>query len=151
MIIIFVLLGSIRVYCRVRPPSPGQTNRSNTFDHIDDGKITIVTPSKYGKEGRKSFSFNKVFGPFSTQGQLASLKAGVFSQSYLLVYSLSLLFQCRGGFFRYAASHSVCSRWLQCLHICLWTNWIRKNVYYGTCGIFFIFDFIIKFGFGYWS
>lgn len=73
MVISFVLLGNIRVYCRVRPLLPGQSNRSNTFDHIDDGKITFVTPSKYGKEGRKSFSFNKVFGPFSTQGLLASL------------------------------------------------------------------------------
>ncbi|XP_050384480.1 kinesin-like protein KIN-14I [Argentina anserina] len=66
------LKGNIRVYCRVRPPFPGQTNRSNTFDHIDDGKITIVTPSKYGKEGRKSFTFNKVFGPFSTQEEVFS-------------------------------------------------------------------------------
>ncbi|KAM5561087.1 kinesin-like protein KIN-14I [Rosa sericea] len=66
------LKGNIRVYCRVRPLLPGQTNRSNTFDQIDDGKITIVTPSKYGKEGRKSFSFNKVFGPLSTQEEVFS-------------------------------------------------------------------------------
>ncbi|KAK9919932.1 hypothetical protein M0R45_028505 [Rubus argutus] len=66
------LKGNIRVYCRVRPLLPGQLNRSNTFDHIDDGKITFVTPSKYGKEGRKSFSFNKVFGPFSTQEEVFS-------------------------------------------------------------------------------
>ncbi|XP_004290584.1 PREDICTED: kinesin-4-like [Fragaria vesca subsp. vesca] len=30
------LKGNIRVYCRVRPPSPGQTNSSNTYHHIDD-------------------------------------------------------------------------------------------------------------------
>ncbi|KAK2971892.1 hypothetical protein RJ640_013717 [Escallonia rubra] len=61
------LKGSIRVYCRVRPFLPGQPNRLSTVCHIDDGNIKITTPSKYGKEGRKSFTFNKVFGPSATQ------------------------------------------------------------------------------------
>ncbi|PRQ47660.1 putative minus-end-directed kinesin ATPase [Rosa chinensis] len=72
------LKGNIRVYCRVRPLLPGQTNRSNTFDQIDDGKITIVTPSKYGKEGRKSFSFNKVFGPLSMSVYLLMVTMSVY-------------------------------------------------------------------------
>lgn len=55
------------MYCRVRPFLPGQSNLS-TVGHIDDGSITILTPPKYGKEGHKSFTFNKVFGPFATQG-----------------------------------------------------------------------------------
>ncbi|XP_021821255.1 kinesin-like protein KIN-14I isoform X1 [Prunus avium] len=66
------LKGNIRVYCRVRPFLPGQSNRASTYDHIDDTSIKIITPSKYGKEGRKSFSFNKVFGPFSTQEEVFS-------------------------------------------------------------------------------
>jgi len=37
---------------------------------IDEGNITIVTPSKSGKEGRKTFSFNKVFGPSATQDEV---------------------------------------------------------------------------------
>ncbi|KAA8545221.1 hypothetical protein F0562_020005 [Nyssa sinensis] len=61
------LKGSIRVYCRVRPFLPGQENSFSTVDRIDEGKITILTPSKYGKEGRKTFSFNKAFGPSATQ------------------------------------------------------------------------------------
>ena len=61
--------GSIRVYCRVRPFLPGQGSPS-TVGSIDEGSITIVTPSKSGKEGRKTFSFNKVFGPSATQGIL---------------------------------------------------------------------------------
>jgi hypothetical protein len=66
----FVLfIGSIRVYCRIRPFLPGQVS-SSTVGCIDDGNITIITPSKSGKEGRKSFTFNKVFGPSSTQGIL---------------------------------------------------------------------------------
>jgi len=61
--------GSIRVYCRVRPFLSGQSNYMSTVDHIEDGNITISTASKHGK-GCKSFSFNKVFGPLATQGQL---------------------------------------------------------------------------------
>ncbi|KAG5391066.1 hypothetical protein IGI04_032607 [Brassica rapa subsp. trilocularis] len=61
------LKGSIRVYCRVRPFLPGQTSVLTTVDHIEDSTISIATPSKYGKEGRKSFTFNKVFGPSASQ------------------------------------------------------------------------------------
>lgn len=64
------LKGSIRVYCRVRPFLSGQPNRQSTVDRIDEGSITIITPSKYGKEGRRSFNFNKVFGPFATQEEV---------------------------------------------------------------------------------
>lgn len=63
------LKGSIRVYCRIRPFLPGQVS-SSTVGCIDDGNITILTPSKSGKEGRKSFSFNKVFGPSSSQEEV---------------------------------------------------------------------------------
>lgn len=63
----FLSIGSIRVYCRVRPFLPGQASPS-TVGSIDEGNITIVTPSKSGKEGRKTFSFNKVFGPSAIQG-----------------------------------------------------------------------------------
>ncbi|KAJ3681342.1 hypothetical protein LUZ60_015831 [Juncus effusus] len=59
------LKGNIRVYCRVRPFLAGQG--LSAVANYDDGQITITTPSKYGKEGRKSFSFNKVFGPSSSQ------------------------------------------------------------------------------------
>ncbi|GMP40050.1 hypothetical protein CsSME_00010647 [Camellia sinensis var. sinensis] len=64
------LKGSIRVYCRVRPFLPGQANRVNAVDHMDEGSITIITPSKYGKDGRKSFTFNRVFGPYVTQEEV---------------------------------------------------------------------------------
>ncbi|KAL3515990.1 hypothetical protein ACH5RR_022892 [Cinchona calisaya] len=63
------LKGNIRVYCRVRPLR-GQASGLTVVDHIDDGSITIITPSKYGKEGRKSFTFNKAFGPTVSQGEV---------------------------------------------------------------------------------
>lgn len=56
------------MYCRVRPFLDGQSSFMSTVEHIEKGDIVITTPSKYGKEGRKSFSFNKVFGPNATQG-----------------------------------------------------------------------------------
>ncbi|XP_064976595.1 kinesin-like protein KIN-14F isoform X1 [Musa acuminata AAA Group] len=74
------LKGSIRVYCRVRPFLPGQLS-GNTLGSIDEGNITIVTPSKYGKEGRRSFNFNKVFGPSSSQEE-------VFSDTQPLIRSI---------------------------------------------------------------
>ncbi|OIT32171.1 kinesin-4 [Nicotiana attenuata] len=64
------LKGNIRVYCRVRPFLPGQQNGLSTVDHIDGENITITTSSKYGKEGKKLFTFNKVFGPSATQAEV---------------------------------------------------------------------------------
>ncbi|KAJ8772043.1 hypothetical protein K2173_027220 [Erythroxylum novogranatense] len=75
------LRGNIRVYCRVRPFLPGQPNGSSTVDNIDEGNITMITPSKYGKEGRKFFSFNKVFAPLATQ-------EAVFSDTLPLIRSV---------------------------------------------------------------
>ncbi|KAG8389528.1 hypothetical protein BUALT_Bualt02G0238700 [Buddleja alternifolia] len=74
------LKGSIRVYCRVRPFLPGQCNYLSTVDHIEEGAITINTLAKNGK-GRKSFNFNKVFGPSATQEE-------VFSDTQPLVRSV---------------------------------------------------------------
>ncbi|KAH1136262.1 hypothetical protein AAZX31_10G016100 [Glycine max] len=65
------LKGSIRVYCRVRPFLSAQPNYSSTVDNIEDGTITISIPSKNGK-GRRSFNFNKVFGPSASQAEVFS-------------------------------------------------------------------------------
>ncbi|KAF9619009.1 hypothetical protein IFM89_003912 [Coptis chinensis] len=64
------LKGSIRVYCRVRPFLPGQPNLLSTVDSIEEGHIKISTASKCGKEGNRSFRFNKVFGPTATQEEV---------------------------------------------------------------------------------
>lgn len=65
------LKGNIRVYCRVRPFLPGQLC-SSTVCSIDDGNISIITPSKYSKEAQRTFSFNKVFGPSASQAEVFS-------------------------------------------------------------------------------
>ncbi|XP_039008630.1 kinesin-like protein KIN-14I isoform X2 [Hibiscus syriacus] len=64
------LKGSIRVYCRVRP-FLSESSYLSSVDHIEEGNIIINTPSKYGK-GRKSFTFNKVFGQSATQAEVFS-------------------------------------------------------------------------------
>lgn len=66
------LKGNIRVYCRVRPFLPGQASDMTTIGRIEDGNITIISPPKNGKEARKSFTFNKAFGPSATQGEVFS-------------------------------------------------------------------------------
>ncbi|KAL2956184.1 hypothetical protein AAZX31_18G071400 [Glycine max] len=65
------LKGAIRVYCRVRPFLPGQSNGPSTVDYIgENGDMMIVNPLKHGKDARRVFSFNKVFGTSVTQEQI---------------------------------------------------------------------------------
>lgn len=57
------------MYCRVRPFLPGQHDGQSIVDFIgENGEIMIVNPDKPGKDARKTFSFNKVFGVNATQG-----------------------------------------------------------------------------------
>lgn len=131
IVISCVCSGNIRVYCRVRPFLAGQASRLSTVDHIDEGNITVLTPAKYCKEGRKSFTFNKVFGPMATQGWLVFIWFYSLFSYWSLSAQLLLLFPHRGGICRHSASDSVSSRWLQCMYICLWPNGIWKNFYHG--------------------
>ncbi|KAA8523524.1 hypothetical protein F0562_009947 [Nyssa sinensis] len=65
------LKGTIRVYCRVRPFLPGQSDGQSTIDYIgENGNIMIVNPHKQGKDARRMFTFNKVFGTNVTQQQI---------------------------------------------------------------------------------
>jgi len=66
------LKGSIRVYCRVRPFLPGQSSFSSTIGNMEDDTIGINTASRHGKS-LKSFTFNKVFGPSATQGNVIEM------------------------------------------------------------------------------
>ncbi|XP_020573505.1 kinesin-like protein KIN-14P isoform X2 [Phalaenopsis equestris] len=66
------LKGNIRVYCRVRPFLPGQMSTMSSLGRIDDQNITIFTQSKTGKDARRTFTFNKVFGPSATQEEIFS-------------------------------------------------------------------------------
>lgn len=62
------------MYCRVKPFPSGQSNAQSTVDYIgENGNIMIVNPLKQGKDARKVFSFNKVFGTNVTQGMSFSI------------------------------------------------------------------------------
>ncbi|GAA0184327.1 hypothetical protein LIER_31615 [Lithospermum erythrorhizon] len=63
-----------------------------SVDHLDDGSITVITPSKNGKDGRKSFNFNKVFGLSAAQEEVFEdiqplVRSGLdgYNVSYLLM------------------------------------------------------------------
>ncbi|CAN6343212.1 unnamed protein product [Urochloa humidicola] len=64
------LKGNIRVYCRVRPFLPGQISSLSSVAGMEERTITISTATKYAKDGSKSFTFNKVFGPVATQDEV---------------------------------------------------------------------------------
>ncbi|XP_039014872.1 kinesin-like protein KIN-14F [Hibiscus syriacus] len=65
------LKGKIRIYCRVRPLLPGESKDQSTMDYIgENGSILIVNSLRKGKDSKKVFSFDKVFGPSSSQEQV---------------------------------------------------------------------------------
>ncbi|XVF33846.1 hypothetical protein REPUB_Repub18cG0006900 [Reevesia pubescens] len=65
------LKGKIRIYCRVRPFLPGESKDHSTVDCIgENGRIMIVNSLRKGKDSRKVFSFDKVFGPTVSQEQI---------------------------------------------------------------------------------
>ncbi|KAJ6969447.1 hypothetical protein NC653_034086 [Populus alba x Populus x berolinensis] len=67
------LKGNIRVYCRIRPFLPGHGEKHSTVEYIGEhGELAVVNPSKQGKDRRRNFKFNKVFGPDSTQAEVYS-------------------------------------------------------------------------------
>lgn len=68
LINIFYDVGNIRVYCRVRPFIPGQKEKQSIVERIGESDLVVANPSKVGKEALKTFKFNKIFGPTSTQG-----------------------------------------------------------------------------------
>ncbi|KAK2988431.1 hypothetical protein RJ640_023978, partial [Escallonia rubra] len=65
------LKGNIRVYCRIRPFLSGQMGKQSIVEYVgENGELAVVNPSKQGKEGRRSFKFNKVYGPAATQAEV---------------------------------------------------------------------------------
>jgi ribosomal protein S8E len=71
LLVLICFSGNIRVYCRVRPFLTYELGRPTTVDYIgENGEIVLVNPSKPGggKETRRTFTFNKVFGTTASQG-----------------------------------------------------------------------------------
>jgi ribosomal protein S8E len=71
LLVLICFSGNIRVYCRVRPFLTYELGRPTTVDYIgENGEMVLVNPSKPGggKETRRTFTFNKVFGTTASQG-----------------------------------------------------------------------------------
>ncbi|PHU28009.1 Kinesin-4 [Capsicum chinense] len=65
------LKGNIRVYCRIRPFLPGQSQKMTTIEYIgENGELVVTNPSKLGKDSHRLFKFNKVFAPAVTQEEV---------------------------------------------------------------------------------
>ncbi|KAA8522412.1 hypothetical protein F0562_013227 [Nyssa sinensis] len=65
------LKGNIRVYCRIRPFLPGQSEKQTTIEYMgENGEFVVANPLKQGKESHRLFKFNKVFGPAATQEEV---------------------------------------------------------------------------------
>ncbi|KAK4262766.1 hypothetical protein QN277_028280 [Acacia crassicarpa] len=63
--------GSIRVYCRIRPFLPGQSQNQTTVEFVgDNGELIVNNPLKQGNESCKLFKFNKVFCTSATQEEI---------------------------------------------------------------------------------
>lgn len=79
------------MYCRVRPFIGGQKGKQSIMEHVgEDGELVVVNPAKPGKEGRRSFNFDKVYGPSSTQGLFCLHK---FSYKICLQYkTMTIIF-----------------------------------------------------------
>lgn len=68
------LRGRIRVFCRIRPVLPYEGNCKPTIYPMQDGSETLIvdTTGPNGKFQRKTFSYNRIFGPDSKQEEVYS-------------------------------------------------------------------------------
>uniref|UniRef100_A0A7S3ZCK1 Kinesin motor domain-containing protein n=1 Tax=Lotharella globosa TaxID=91324 RepID=A0A7S3ZCK1_9EUKA len=75
--------GKIRVYCRIRPMSKSEKKRKDEMSSKAEDKYTIVVNQKSrGREARKQFSFDEVFGPTSPQDLVYENTANLIQSAY---------------------------------------------------------------------
>ncbi|CAL5215174.1 unnamed protein product [Lathyrus oleraceus] len=68
---ILELKGNIRVFCRIRPSLVGKKETQSIIEDMGETDLVVENPSK-GKDALRSFKFNKIFGPATTQGEVYS-------------------------------------------------------------------------------
>lgn len=101
---LLLLVGNIRVYCRIRPFLPGQNEKQTTIEYIgENGELVVVNPLKPGKDSRRLFKFNKVFAPTASQGFCHLYLFGVVNVFIELVvcvacYRFSILLRFMAGY-----------------------------------------------------
>lgn len=139
--ILSCLQGNIRVYCRIRPFLPGQSQKQSTIEYVgENGDLVIANPSKPRKDSRKLFKFNKVFGPAATQGTYFLILSNEHCCHRWCMLSnklFILIYVNRGGICGHPTIDSFCPWWIQCLYICLWSNWFREDLHNGMKFLYF--------------
>jgi len=75
--------GKIRVYCRIRPMSKSETKRGDELASKADDKFTIgVRWQARGRDNKKVFSFDEVFGPTSPQAIVYENTSNLIQSAY---------------------------------------------------------------------
>ncbi|GAU22723.1 hypothetical protein TSUD_138480 [Trifolium subterraneum] len=49
---------------------PGQKEKQSIVERIGESELVVANPDKKGKEAIKTFKFNKIFGPASSQAEV---------------------------------------------------------------------------------
>lgn len=113
--------GNIRVFCRVKPLGASEKLRPPV---ASDTRNVII---KLSETKRKTYNFDRVFQPDSSQGmtQFLILVTHTWTFSWL-VFKI-----CRWCFLRDWTSNQIGYRWLQRLYFRVWTNRYWENLYNG--------------------
>ncbi|KAL9324509.1 hypothetical protein ACSQ67_009366 [Phaseolus vulgaris] len=89
----------LKVYCRLRPFLPGQKEKQSIVEHVGENDLVVANLAKQGKEALRTFKFNKVFGPTSTQAGCMPTYKPLFDRYWMglmYVYLLMVkLVQCK--------------------------------------------------------
>ncbi|GAB5362280.1 hypothetical protein AAMO2058_000783700 [Amorphochlora amoebiformis] len=75
--------GKIRVYCRIRPMSGTETKRGDTLSTVADDKFTVVVRRVVRKKkSKKTFNFDEIFTPKSSQADVYQHTANLVQSAY---------------------------------------------------------------------
>lgn len=93
-LMLFLITGNIRVFCRCRPLRKEEISAGNAtiidFDAAKDGELGILT----GGSTKKIFRFDRVYTPKDDQGMLWN----VFNQIYGVPINISRVYEIVTGF-----------------------------------------------------
>jgi len=74
--------GKIRVYCRIRPLSGSEKKRKDSISATPSDKYTISVVKDTGRDREKTFSYDEVYGPSSTQQQVYANTSHLIQSAY---------------------------------------------------------------------
>lgn len=129
--------GKVRVFCRLRPLNEKEMLEKERKVLMGLDEFTVEHPWKDDKA--KQHMYDRVFDDSATQEdifedtrvsywlvyfKLTSHMTFKFCSCFKLLYLLQPFL----SWFD-AVLGPISCRWVQCLHICLWSNWFWKDIY----------------------